>query len=98
MRLAGDRYVLVEYGPMELDLNLRVRVWALQQYLTDKQARVRPIPTEQLALQASVRHSRHVKSVRTGPRGWLRCTTEAEIRTTIGWPQVVSHRAHGACL
>ena len=54
VRLAGDRYVLVEYGPMELDLNLRVRVWALQQYLTDKQARVRPISTEQLALQASV--------------------------------------------
>ena len=36
VRLAGDRYVLVEYGPMELDLNLRVRVWALQQYLADK--------------------------------------------------------------
>ena len=40
VRLAGDRYVLVEYGPMELDLNLRVRVWALQQYLIDKQASV----------------------------------------------------------
>lgn len=26
MRLAGDRYVFLEYGPMELDLNLRVRV------------------------------------------------------------------------
>ena len=33
VRLAGDRYVLVEYGPMELDLNLRVRVWALQGHL-----------------------------------------------------------------
>lgn len=35
MRLAGDRYVLVEYGRMELDLNLRVRVWALQAHLAD---------------------------------------------------------------
>ncbi len=26
LRLAGDRYVFLEYGPMELDLNLRVRV------------------------------------------------------------------------
>lgn len=25
-RLAGDRYVFLEYGPMELDLNLRVSV------------------------------------------------------------------------
>jgi urea carboxylase len=33
VRLAGDRYVLVEYGPMELDLNLRVRVWELQAHL-----------------------------------------------------------------
>lgn len=32
-RLAGDRYVQVEYGPMELDLNLRVRVHALEQWL-----------------------------------------------------------------
>ena len=40
VRLAGDRYVLVEYGPMELDLNLRVRIWALQAHLAD--AKVRP--------------------------------------------------------
>lgn len=33
VRLAGDRNVLVEYGPMELDLKLRVRVWALQRAL-----------------------------------------------------------------
>ena len=32
--------MLVEYGPMELDLNLRVRVWALQQYLADKKVRL----------------------------------------------------------
>ncbi|KAK9905055.1 hypothetical protein WJX75_008745 [Coccomyxa subellipsoidea] len=35
-RLAGDRYVFVEYGPMELDLNLRVRVHELEGYLADK--------------------------------------------------------------
>lgn len=33
VRLAGDRCVLVEYGPMELDMKLRVRVWALQKEL-----------------------------------------------------------------
>ncbi|KAK9838176.1 hypothetical protein WJX81_006705 [Elliptochloris bilobata] len=32
-RLAGDRYVVVEYGPMELDLNLRVRVAELEAHL-----------------------------------------------------------------
>ncbi|MEW5314225.1 MAG: hypothetical protein WDW38_005737 [Sanguina aurantia] len=31
--LAGDRYVQVEYGPMELDLNLRVRVHCLEAWL-----------------------------------------------------------------
>ncbi len=35
VRLAGDRCVLVEYGPMELDLKLRVRIWALQAALAD---------------------------------------------------------------
>lgn len=25
VRLAGDRYVFLEYGPMELDIKLRVR-------------------------------------------------------------------------
>lgn len=39
VRLAGDRYVLVEYGPMELDLNLRVRVWALQAHLAAAKVR-----------------------------------------------------------
>eukprot|EP01025_Chloroclados_australasicus_P016511 TRINITY_DN1830_c0_g1_i6.p1 TRINITY_DN1830_c0_g1~~TRINITY_DN1830_c0_g1_i6.p1 ORF type:complete len:1188 (-),score=148.95 TRINITY_DN1830_c0_g1_i6:1676-5239(-) len=33
VRLAGDRYVMVEYGPMELDLNIRVRVYALEKWL-----------------------------------------------------------------
>lgn len=33
------RYVFVEYGPMELDLNLRVRIDELERYLADK---VRP--------------------------------------------------------
>ena len=33
VRLAGDRYVFVEYGPMELDLNLRVRVELLEEWL-----------------------------------------------------------------
>lgn len=32
-RLAGDRYVQVEYGPMELDLTLRVRVHCLEEAL-----------------------------------------------------------------
>ena len=32
-RRAGDRYLLVEYGPLVLDLNLRFRVHALQQWL-----------------------------------------------------------------
>ncbi|KAK9808039.1 hypothetical protein WJX73_007706 [Symbiochloris irregularis] len=32
-RLAGDRYVFVEYGPMELDLNLRVRIAELTKAL-----------------------------------------------------------------
>lgn len=34
-RLAGDSYVVVEYGPMELDIALRVRIWALQNSLTE---------------------------------------------------------------
>lgn len=33
VRLAGDRYVQVEYGPMELDLNLRARIHCLEQQL-----------------------------------------------------------------
>lgn len=37
-RLAGDRYIQVEYGPMELDLTLRVRVHCLEEAL--KQAKV----------------------------------------------------------
>ena len=37
IRLAGDRYIFVEYGPMELDLNLRVRVEQLQDWLSSKQ-------------------------------------------------------------
>jgi urea carboxylase len=34
-RRSGDRYLLVEYGPMVLDLNLRFRVHALHQWLAD---------------------------------------------------------------
>jgi urea carboxylase len=37
-RRAGDRYLLVEYGPLELDLRLRVRVHALMRWL--EQSRV----------------------------------------------------------
>lgn len=33
VRLAGDRYVFLEYGPMELDISLRVRVHEIEQYL-----------------------------------------------------------------
>ena len=32
-RRAGDRYLLIEYGPLVLDLNLRFRVHALHQWL-----------------------------------------------------------------
>ncbi|MEM9398727.1 MAG: urea carboxylase [Verrucomicrobiota bacterium] len=32
-RGAGDKYVLVEYGPMALDMNIRFRVHALMEYL-----------------------------------------------------------------
>ena len=33
------RYVFVEYGPMELDLNLRVRVHELEQHPAEEGAR-----------------------------------------------------------
>ncbi|HTB79247.1 MAG TPA: urea carboxylase [Opitutaceae bacterium] len=32
-RRSGDRYLLIEYGPLQLDLNLRFRVHALHQWL-----------------------------------------------------------------
>ena len=32
----GCRYVFVEYGPMELDINLRVRVHELEKALKEK--------------------------------------------------------------
>lgn len=35
-RRAGDRYLLVEYGPLVLDLALRFRVHALMEWLEDK--------------------------------------------------------------
>jgi urea carboxylase len=35
-RAAGDQYLLVEYGPLVLDINLRFRVHALWQWLTEK--------------------------------------------------------------
>lgn len=37
LRLAGDRYVFLEYGSMELDLNLRVRVAELQGWLAKQE-------------------------------------------------------------
>ncbi|KAI3425770.1 hypothetical protein D9Q98_007745 [Chlorella vulgaris] len=36
VRLAGDRYVFLEYGPMELDIGLRVRVHEIEHYLAEK--------------------------------------------------------------
>lgn len=36
-RLAGDAYLLVEYGEMVLDLNLRIRVHSLEQAITSLQ-------------------------------------------------------------
>jgi len=36
-RQAGDKYLLVEYGPLVLDLNLRFRVHALMQWLEAQQ-------------------------------------------------------------
>jgi len=38
-RRAGDRYVLVEYGPLVLDLELRFRVHALMLWLEDRHLR-----------------------------------------------------------
>jgi len=38
VRLAGDRYVQIEYGPVELDLNLRVRIHCLEQQLAAAKA------------------------------------------------------------
>lgn len=35
-RSAGDNYILVEYGELELDLNLRFRVHALMQFIEQK--------------------------------------------------------------
>eukprot|EP01084_Bolivina_argentea_P292477 502814_1 len=35
-RMAGDRYLLIDYGQDEIDLNLRVRVHKLEQILSDK--------------------------------------------------------------
>lgn len=51
VRLAGDRYVMVEYGPMELDLNLRVRVWALEKHLAEQKVRTiaDTLPTQKCA-------------------------------------------------
>lgn len=37
-RLAGDSYLLVEYGPQQLDIRLRLRVHALMQGLAARQA------------------------------------------------------------
>jgi urea carboxylase len=38
-RQAGDKYLLVEYGPLVLDLNLRFRVHALMQWLENQNMR-----------------------------------------------------------
>lgn len=37
-RLAGDSYLLVEYGPQQLDIRLRLRVHALMQRLSERQS------------------------------------------------------------
>ena len=37
-RAAGDQYLLVEYGPLMLDINLRFRVHALWQWLTEQRS------------------------------------------------------------
>ena len=37
-RPAGDKYLLVEYGPQQLDINLRFRVHALMLWLQEKQS------------------------------------------------------------
>lgn len=36
VRLCGDRYILVEYGPMVLDLNLRCRIHFLEKHLLEE--------------------------------------------------------------
>ena len=35
-RLCGDKYILIDYGQDEIDINLRVRVHKLEQYLLNK--------------------------------------------------------------
>ncbi|MCR9143233.1 MAG: urea carboxylase [bacterium] len=43
IRQAGDRYLLVEYGPIVLDLNLRLRVHALMQWLRSHPEEIRGV-------------------------------------------------------
>ncbi|MDR3415755.1 MAG: urea carboxylase [Nevskia sp.] len=64
-RQAGDRYILIEYGPMVLDLALRMRVHALMQEL-----RARPIPGI-LELSPGVRSLQVHYDSRTIPQGRL---------------------------
>jgi hypothetical protein len=80
VRLAGDRYVLVEYGPMELDLNLRVRIWALQAHLAA--AKVRPVRMPTMAAPVSqivqmpgvnVSHTHGQDCSSSGSPGWISC-------------------------
>jgi urea carboxylase len=47
VRLAGDRFVLIEYGDMILDLALRVRVHLLEQHILDRT--IRPDGLEETA-------------------------------------------------
>eukprot|EP00803_Ostreobium_quekettii_P002335 evm.model.scf_303EXC.6 EVM.evm.TU.scf_303EXC.6 scf_303EXC:97659-103117(+) len=53
-RLAGDRYVLVEYGPMELDINLRVRVHMLEKWLADRKVGCSGMASMKFAVWSSV--------------------------------------------
>ena len=67
------RYVMVEYGPMELDLNLRVRVWALQQHLAAQKVRqgnkafVHAVRTNSARLIRPTSRSVHLHSSCHGP-------------------------------
>ena len=60
-RRAGDRFLLVEYGPMTLDLELRVRVHALEQWV-----RRAPRPASSTSPPASARCS--CRSTASGSR------------------------------
>ena len=69
-RRAGDRFVLVEYGPMMLDLELRARVHALEQWVAANLDGVVDATAGVRSLLVQVDgHTRSVDGVATALRG-----------------------------